>query len=148
MKEIERKFLVLNEDFKLDAARVHHIIQAYLNRDPKRTVRVRIKDTDAFITVKGETQANGTSRFEWEKQIPLEEARELIKLAEPGIIKKIRYIVPASNGLFFEVDEFLGDQEGLTLAEIELPDEHTTFDKPKWLGEEVTGQKTYYNSQM
>ena len=148
MQEIERKFLVKNDDYKLKAARYHHIVQAYLNRDPARTVRIRIKDASAYITIKGASNVSGTTRFEWEKEIPVEEARALIRLAEPGVIEKVRYIVPVNHHLFFEVDEFLGDHQGLVVAEIELSDENTPFDKPEWLGEEVTGQSQYYNSSM
>jgi len=148
MKETERKFLVQNDDYKLDAERILHIVQGYLNRDPKRTVRVRIQNGTGFLTIKGASDKTGTTRFEWEKEIPLEEAQALLELAEPGIIEKVRYVIPAGNDLYFEVDEFLGEQTGLTLAEIELPDPETPFTKPDWLGKEVTGQKAYYNSQM
>ncbi len=148
MKETERKFLVKNDEYKLQAERVHHIVQAYLNRNPNRTVRIRINDAVGFITVKGASNTSGMSRFEWEKEIPIEEARELIKLAEPGIIEKVRYVIPSENGLRWEVDEFLGENEGLVLAEIELPDEKTTFEKPDWLGEEVTGNPKYYNANL
>jgi adenylate cyclase len=146
--EIERKFLVKDDSYKLQASRIHHIIQAYLNRNPARTVRIRIKDASAFITIKGNSNLSGTTRFEWEKEISLDDARQLIRLAEPGVIEKVRYVIPAENGLFWEVDEFLGEKEGLVLAEIELPDEKTTFEKPDWLGEEVTGQAPYYNANM
>ncbi len=146
MQEIERKFLVKNEDYKLDASEVHHIIQAYLNRDPERTVRIRIDNGKAYITIKGKSDSTGTTRFEWEKEIPLEEAEKLIEIAEEGIIEKVRYIIPVENKLKFEVDEFLGDHQGLVLAEIELPSKDLPFQKPDWLGEEVTGKKEYYNS--
>jgi len=148
MKEIERKFLVKNDDYKLEAERILHIVQGYLNRNPQRTVRVRIQNGTGFLTIKGASDKTGTTRFEWEKEIPIEEAQALLELAEPGIIEKVRYVIPAGNNLYFEVDEFLGDQTGLTLAEIELPDPQTTVAKPEWLGKEVTGQKAYYNSQM
>ena len=148
MKEIERKFLVKNDDYKLEAERILHIVQGYLNRNPQRTVRVRIQNGTGFLTIKGASDKTGTTRFEWEKEIPIEEAQALLELAEPGIIEKVRYVIPAGNNLYFEVDEFLGDQTGLTLAEIELPDPQTPFSKPEWLGKEVTGQKAYYNSQM
>jgi len=148
MQEIERKFLVKNEDYKLDAHKILHIFQAYLNRDPQRTVRVRIQNNTGFITIKGKSNASGTTRFEWEKEIPVEDAQKLMTIAEPGIIEKVRYIIPLDNGLQFEVDEFLGEQAGLTLAEIELPDENTSFPLPDWLGKEVTGQKEFYNSNM
>ena len=148
MQEIERKFLVNNDDYKLEAERIHHIVQAYLNRDPNRTIRIRIKDGNAYLTVKGATNQSGTTRFEWEKEIPLNEAQALLQLAEPGLIEKVRYVIPAKNGLKWEVDEFLGEHAGLVVAEIELPDEHTPFEKPHWLGKEVTGQKEYYNSYL
>ena len=148
MQEIERKFLVKNEDYKLEASEIHHIIQGYLNRDPKRTIRIRLDNSQAFLTIKGESNSSGTTRFEWEKEIPLEEAKALLNLAEPGFIEKVRYIIPIDNNLYFEVDEFLGENEGLSIAEIELPDEKTSFVKPEWLGKEVTGQKEYYNSQL
>ena len=148
MQEIERKFLVKNDDYKLEAQQVHHIVQAYLNRDPQRTVRIRIKNAQAFLTIKGASNDTGMTRFEWEKEIPLEEAQALLELAEPGVIEKVRYVVPAGDNLYFEVDEFLGDNEGLVLAEIELPDENTSFKKPDWLGEEVTGNPAYYNAQL
>ncbi len=148
MKEIERKFLVKNDDYKLEADRIYHIIQAYLNRDPARTVRIRIQNGQRFLTIKGRSNTSGTTRFEWEKEIPLEEAQVLLDLAEPGVIEKVRYIIPLPNGLKFEVDEFLGEHTGLTLAEIELPTENTPFPKPDWLGKEVTGQKEYYNAWL
>lgn len=148
MQEIERKFLVKNDDYKLEAVQVYHIVQAYLNRDPQRTVRIRIKNGQAFLTIKGASNDTGTTRFEWETEIPLDDAKALLDLAEPGIIEKVRYIVPAGDNLFFEIDEFLGDNEGLVLAEIELPDENTFFNKPVWLGEEVTGNPAYYNAQL
>ena len=148
MQEIERKFLVLNEDYKLEAERLHHIVQAYLNRDPKRTVRIRIQDANAYLTIKGPSDKTGVSRFEWEKEIPIEEARALLELAEPGVIEKVRYVIPIQDNLAFEVDEFLGEHAGLTLAEIELPEEDYPFVKPSWLGAEVTGQPQYYNAQL
>ncbi len=148
MKEIERKFLVINDDYKLEASHLNHIIQGYLNRNPERTVRIRIQNGKGFITIKGKSSLDGTTRFEWEKQIPEEEARKLLELAEPGIIEKVRYVVPIDNNMYFEVDEFLGDHEGLVLAEIELPNPDTVFFKPDWLGREVTGENQYYNSNM
>ena len=148
MQEIERKFLVKNEDFKLNADKILHIVQAYLNRDSQRTVRIRIQNNTGFITIKGKSNNSGTTRFEWEKEIPVDEAQQLLELAEPGMIEKVRYIIPLENGLQFEVDEFLGEQAGLIVAEIELPDENTNFPHPDWLGKEVTGQKEFYNSNM
>jgi adenylate cyclase len=148
MQEIERKFLVRDDSFKLEASRFHHIIQAYLSRDKARTVRVRIKDASGFITIKGNSNASGTTRFEWEKEILLNDAQSLIDIALPGVVEKVRYIIPTENDLFWEVDEFLGENEGLLLAEIELPSENTTFAKPDWLGDEVTGQPEYYNAAL
>ncbi len=146
-KEIERKFLV-NGDFKPGAVRKMSITQAYLCSEPGRTVRVRIRDDKAFLTIKGKSSASGASRFEWEKEIPVKEAKDLLKLCEPGIIEKTRYIVPEAGGLQFEVDEFYGTNAGLLLAEIELPAEDHPFTKPGWLGKEVTGDPRYYNSSL
>ncbi len=145
--EIERKFLV-ESDFKSDISERYHIVQAYLSSNPERSVRVRIKDKQAFLTIKGASGNSGTTRYEWEKEISTDEAEELLKLAESGVIEKIRYIIPAGKNLFFEVDEFLGDNQGLILAEIELPTEEYSFKKPSWLGKEVTGEKKYYNSML
>lgn len=145
--EIERKFLVKGE-FKKFAIKSNKIAQGFLSSAPDRTVRIRIKDDSGFITVKGKSNDSGTTRFEWEKEISLEEATSLLKLCEESVIDKIRYIIPANNNLFFEVDEFFGDNKGLIIAEIELPSENDIFDKPTWLGEEVTGQVNYYNSVL
>ncbi len=146
-QEIERKYLVKG-DFKSFATKADRIIQGYLSSVPERTVRIRIKDKKGYLTIKGPVNESGASRYEWEKQIPPEEAKELLRLCEPGIIDKTRHIIPASDDLFFEVDEFHGDNEGLTVAEIELPEEDFPFAKPGWLGEEVTGDKRYYNSML
>lgn len=145
--EIERKFLVQSEDFKYTSERSMRIVQGFLNTNPLRTVRVRIKGDAGYLTVKGAGNDAGTTRFEWEMEIPVGEAEALLKLAEPGIIEKIRYEVSAGNHLF-EIDEFFGDNQGLIVAEIELQHEDETFDRPTWLGEEVTGDKRYYNSQL
>lgn len=146
-KEIERKYLVKGE-FKPFATKETRITQGYLSSVPERTVRVRIKGDKGFITIKGIGNESGASRYEWEKEIPVSEANELLKLCEPGVIDKTRFIVPEKGGLKFEVDEFYGENEGLTLAEIELPDEDHSFEKPEWLGNEVTGNKKYYNSYL
>ena len=146
-QEIERKFLV-NNDFKNLAVKKYKIAQGFLSTVPERTVRIRITNHKSFITVKGKGNNSGTTRLEWEKEIEIEEAESLLKLCEPTIIEKIRYIIPSENELFFEVDEFLGANKGLTIAEIELPSENTIFKKPNWLGEEVTGQNKYYNSML
>jgi len=147
MIEIERKFLVKNESFKDEAFKQTRIIQGFLSTDPKRTVRVRIKGDLGFLTIKGKGNKTGTSRFEWEKEIPLVEAQALLKLCKKGVIDKTRYEVKVGNHIF-EVDEFLGDNEGLVVAEVELSNENEAFTKPNWLGEEVTGETKYYNSQL
>ncbi|MTK52404.1 CYTH domain-containing protein [Paludibacter sp.] len=142
--EIERKFLV-NGNFHPFITSTTYVMQGYLSSVPERTVRIRIKDDKAFITIKGKNNQSGVSRYEWEKEIPAEEARELMLLCEPGIIEKKRHVIPNSS-FFFEVDEFMGDNSGLIIAEIELPTEDTLFEKPSWLGEEVTGDVRFYNS--
>ncbi|TVZ15945.1 CYTH domain-containing protein [Maribacter sp. MAR_2009_72] len=147
MIEIERKFLVSSEDYKSEARSKTRIVQGFLNTDPSRTVRIRIKGDLGFITVKGKSNASGTSRFEWEKEISVVDAEELLKLCEKGVLEKCRYDVPLGNHIF-EVDEFFGDNEGLTIAEVELESENESFKKPSWLGEEVTGMIKYYNSQL
>lgn len=144
--EIERKFLVA-EGFKPSAARFYRISQGYLNSSPERTVRVRIKGEKGFLTVKGLSSESGASRYEWEKEIPVSEAAELLRLCEPGIIDKTRYLIEV-DGHTFEVDEFHGDNEGLIIAEIELSSESEPFTKPSWLGEEVTCDARYYNSML
>ena len=146
-QEIERKFL-MKGDFMPFVTKQTRITQGYLSSVPERTVRVRIKGDKGFITIKGIGNESGASRYEWEKEISVEDVNELLKLCEPGIIDKTRYIVPASDGLKFEVDEFYGDNDGLTVAEIELPDEDFKFEKPEWLGEEVTGDVKYFNSML
>ena len=146
-KEIERKFLV-KETFKQYATKSYKIAQGFLSTVPERTVRVRIKDDKGYITVKGIGNNTGTTRFEWEKEILLSDAQNLLTICEPSIIDKIRYIIPTDNNLFFEVDEFFGDNKGLIIAEIELPSEDFTFNKPNWLGNEVTGNAKYYNSVL
>ena len=146
-KEIERKFLVKGDDFKNEAFKATRITQGYLSSVPERTVRVRVKGEKGFITIKGIGNASGASRYEWEKEIPVEEVKELLLICEPGVIDKTRYLVRAGE-LTYEVDEFYGDNEGLTVAEIELPDENAAFERPAWLGEEVTGDPRYYNSML
>jgi len=147
MLEIERKFLVTSEVFKSEAVRKNHIAQGYLNSHPERTVRVRIKGEIGFITIKGKGNETGMSRFEWETEIALAEAKNLIQLCENGVIDKIRYEVEAGNHTF-EVDEFFGENEGLIVAEIELNSEEETFEKPAWLGQEVTNDERYYNAYL
>jgi len=146
-KEIERKFLVKG-DFKPFVTKDTRITQGYLSSIPERTVRVRLKGDKGFITIKGIGNESGASRYEWEKEIPTGEVNELLKICEPGVIDKTRFIVPEKSGLLFEVDEFYGDNEGLTVAEIELPTEDHSFEKPEWLGKEVTGDVRFYNSML
>lgn len=147
MVEIERKFLVKSEEFKTQASKKFRIIQGFLNTHPERTVRIRIRGDQAFLTIKGKSSKNGLTRFEWEKEIPVVEAEALMKLCEPGIIEKTRYLVEIKEHTF-EIDEFFGENQGLIVAEIELHSENETFEKPEWLGEEVTGEIRYYNSQL
>ena len=147
MTEIERKFLVRSNDFKKEASKKTLFIQAYLNTHPERTVRIRINGQKAFLTIKGKSSQNGLSRFEWEKEISVKEADALIKLAEPGVIDKLRYYIEVGKHIF-EVDEFYGDNSGLIIAEIELEHEDEDFLKPQWLGDEVTADVKYYNSQL
>jgi adenylate cyclase len=145
-KEIERKFLV-DGDFKKEAIGAESIVQGYLSSVPERSIRVRIRGDRAFINVKGAGNESGTTRFEWEKEITQGEARALMELCEPGKIEKVRYLVPAGRHVF-EVDEFQGENAGLVLAEIELGSEDEAFERPSWLGEEVTGQAGYYNAVL
>jgi len=145
--EIERKFLIKGK-YKHLAVKSERITQAYLSLDPERKVRVRIKGHKGFITIKGIANNTGTSRYEWEKEINKKEAEELLELCLPGIIDKTRYIIPVHDNLYFEVDEFHSQNQGLLMAEIELPTEETPFVKPDWLGKEVTGIKKYYNSML
>ncbi|MGM9737457.1 MAG: CYTH domain-containing protein [Candidatus Cryptobacteroides sp.] len=145
-QEIEKKFLVAGE-FKESAKKATRITQGYLSSVPERTVRVRVKGEKGYITVKGIGNDSGASRFEWEKEIPVEDVRDLLKICEPGVIDKTRYLVDC-DGHTFEVDEFYGDNEGLVVAEVELADENEAFTRPAWLGEEVTGDKKYYNSML
>ena len=145
-QEIERKFLVTGE-YKSQAYAQSRIVQGYISSARGRTVRVRIRDGRGFLTIKGASNESGTSRYEWEKEIPLDEARELLKLCEPGIIDKTRYLVRSGQHTF-EVDEFYGENEGLTVAEVELSSEDEPFVRPAFVGREVTGDARYYNSQL
>jgi adenylate cyclase len=146
-QEIERKFLVKNTTFKKESFKSTKIIQGFLSTVPERTVRIRIIEDKGFITVKGIGNKSGVSRYEWEKEITVEDAKDLLKLSEPGVIDKTRFYVKFDNHTF-EIDEFYGDNEGLTIAEIELNSEGEHFKKPSWLGIEVTGQAKYYNAML
>ncbi|WP_458629317.1 CYTH domain-containing protein [Winogradskyella sp. PC D3.3] len=147
MIEIERKFLVTSDAYKVEAYKAYTIKQGFLNSNKSRTVRVRIKNDKGYLTVKGKSTANGLSRFEWEKEISKPDAEALLQLCEPGIIEKTRYEV-RSNDHIFEIDEFYGDNEGLIVAEVELNTENESYKKPGWLGEEVTGDVKYYNAVL
>ena len=147
MIEIERKFLVANQSFKELAFASNHIAQGYLCSHPERTVRVRIKGDKGFLTIKGISNDSGMSRFEWEKEILLSEAEELLELCEKGVIDKTRFEIKYGPHIY-EVDEFYGENEGLIVAEIELSSEIETFEKPNWLGEEVTNINRYYNAYL
>ncbi|MDR0972594.1 MAG: CYTH domain-containing protein [Prevotellaceae bacterium] len=145
--EIERKFLVKG-DYKREAYSYAHIVQGYICSDPERVVRVRLQGDAGFLTIKGATDDTGMSRYEWEKKLTQTEAEELLQLCEPHtMIEKVRYYV-IGNTHTFEVDEFKRDNEGLTVAEVELlyPDE--TIDLPSFIGKEITGDSRYYNSQL
>ncbi len=141
--EIERKFLVTDDSWR--TASPTYFAQGYLSRDKARTVRVRVADEKAFVTIKGETQ--GASRLEFEYAIPLADGRALLALCEQPLIEKYRHFIPADN-LLWEVDEFLGANTGLVVAEIELPSEDAVFSVPAWLGQEVTDDARYYNASL
>ena len=145
-QEIERKFLV-KDGYKQFAFTYTRITQGYLSSVPERIVRVRINGDKGYITIKGVSSHSGMSRYEWEKEIAVGEARELLTLCEPGIIDKTRYLVQVGK-FTFEVDEFYGENEGLSMAEIELSSEEELFEIPLWLGKEVTGDKRYFNSKL
>lgn len=147
MIEIERKFLVLSNDFTKEAFSQKRIVQAYLNSNPERAVRIRIKDDKGFLTIKGKGNETGTTRLEWETQIAVTDAEKLLAICESGMIDKIRHEIKVGNHIY-EVDVFSGENEGLIIAEIELQSESETFEKPSWLGEEVTNDKRYYNAYL
>lgn len=147
MIEIERKFLVVSKAFESLANSRKRIVQGFLNTNPERTVRVRVKGDQGFLTIKGKSNETGTSRFEWEKKIDIKEAEALLLLCEEGILDKTRYDIAFGTHVY-EVDVFHGDNTGLIVAEIELTTENEEFEKPEWLGKEVTGEVKYYNSQL
>ena len=147
MIEIERKYLVNSKDYRSLAFSKSHIVQGFLNSHPERVVRIRIADDKAFLTVKGRSNSAGTTRFEWEKEIPTPEAKLLLELCEKEILEKIRYFVRTGTHII-EVDEFLGSNQGLVIAEIEFEKEEDNIEVPSWVGLEVTGDIKYYNSQL
>jgi CYTH domain-containing protein len=147
--EIERKYLVTSDCYKEMAVARYHIIQGYISREKTGTVRVRITDDKAYLTIKGKPAAGHLARYEWEKEIDVYDAEELMKLCQGTIIDKTRWIVPATEeGLKWEVDEFHGKHEGLVVAEIELEREDQSFEKPDFIGDEVTHDPRYYNANM
>lgn len=145
-QEIERKFLVDGE-YKSKAYASSRIVQGYICSARGRTVRIRIRDDKGYLTIKGPADASGISRYEWEKEIPLDEARDLMKICESGAIDKTRYLVRSGRHVF-EVDEFYGENEGLVIAEVELSSPDEPFEKPDFIGQEVTGDARYYNAQL
>ena len=147
MLEIERKFLVLDDSYKALSYNHSHIVQGYICRGHGKTVRVRIRDNQGFITIKGPSFDGGLSRYEFEQEIPLADAEQLMKLCESGVIDKTRWLVKASEHVF-EVDEFHGDNEGLVVAEVELSNADESFKKPHFIGKEVTGDRRYYNAHL
>ena len=144
-KEIERKFLIKG-DFMPFVTSKSYIEQGYVAKSDDLTLRIRTRDEQGFLTIKGRTNAAGMSRSEWEYEIPVEQARELLAFSR-GTIKKHRYLVPVGDHTF-EIDRFYGENEGLVVAEVELQAEDEQYPHPEWLGEEVTGDRRYYNSQL
>ena len=147
MFEIERKFLVLDDSYKQLSYNSSHIVQGYICSARGRTVRVRIRDVRAYITIKGPSTDNGLTRYEFEQEIPLVDAEQLMQLCEPGIIDKTRWLVKSGDHTF-EVDEFHGENDGLIVAEVELRDATDVVEIPHFIGKEVTGDRRYYNSQL
>lgn len=147
-KEIERKFLVCG-DYSKEVFESHHIVQGYLCHVTGKTVRVRILDGKAILTIKGPSDSSGIGRFEWEKEITLQDAEDLLTIAEPGLVDKTRHLVRNLDGVHvWEIDEFHGDNEGLVVAEIELGSADEDFIRPEWLGEEVSMDRRYFNSSL
>lgn len=144
--EIERKFLVAG-DFMPQVCQSRRIVQGYICSQSGKTVRIRIRGEEGFLTIKGPSDASGLTRYEFERLIPLADAEELLRLCEPGIIDKIRHYVKVGSHVW-EIDVFHGENEGLVVAEIELASEEEPFDCPDWLGEEVSGDRRYYNSML
>ena len=146
--EIERKFLVRDNSYRQLAHKSYRIRQGYICSGHGHTVRVRRRDDQAFLTIKGPSVDGGLSRYEFEKEITLAEAEQLFGLCEPGVIDKTRFLVDAGDGHTFEVDEFYGDNDGLVMAEVELASADEPFAKPPFIADEVTGDRRYYNSHL
>lgn len=147
-QEIERKFLVEGDAYRTEAFDASHIAQGYISSSGGRTVRVRIRGDRGYLTIKGPSRDGGLSRYEFETEIPVADARELLGLCEPGVIEKTRYLVRAADGHIFEVDEFAGDNSGLVMAEVELSAPDEPYARPDFIGREVTGDHRYYNSHL
>ena len=145
--EIERKFLVRGDDYRRQAYASDRIKQGYICSGHGRTVRVRTRGNCGFLTIKGPSLDGGLSRYEFEKEITLDEAEQLFRLCEPGVIDKTRYLVRSGDHVF-EVDEFYGDNEGLVMAEVELSAPDEPYEKPAFIGREVTGDRRFYNSHL
>ena len=145
--EIERKFLVCDDSYRQLAYGSSRIKQGYICSGHGRTVRVRIRGDRGYLTIKGASDEKGLSRYEFEKEITLDEAEQLFKLCEPGVIDKTRFLVKSGSHVF-EVDEFYGDNEGLVIAEVELQAEDEAFEKPSFIAKEVTGDRRFYNSHL
>ena len=146
-QEIERKFLIKDDAFKAESVNKTKIIQGFLSTVPERTVRIRLQGDKGFLTVKGIGNKSGASRYEFEKEISIGDAQDLMAICEPGVIEKTRYNVKSGEHTF-EIDEFYGDNDGLIVAEVELASEDEVFEKPEWLGVEVTGEVKYYNAML
>ena len=146
-QEIERKFLIKDDAFKAESVYKTKITQGFLSTVPERTVRIRIQGDKGFLTVKGIGNKSGASRYEFEKEISIGDAQDLMAICEPGVIDKTRYNVKSGEHTF-EIDEFYGDNDGLIVAEVELSSEDEVFEKPEWLGVEVTGEVKYYNAML
>lgn len=147
-QEIERKFLVRDDSYKRLSYNHTHIAQGYISSGNGRTVRIRIRDDRAFLTIKGPSLDGGLSRYEFEMEIPLADAHDLMRICQPGIVQKVRWLVRAADGHVFEVDEFEGDNEGLVMAEVELGSADEHYEKPDFIGKEVTGDRRYYNAHL
>lgn len=146
--EIERKFLVRDDSYKRLAHKSYRIKQGYICSGHGHTVRVRLRDEQGFLTIKGPSLDGGISRYEFEKEITLDEATQLFHLCQPGIIDKRRHLVTTADGHTFEVDEFYGDNEGLVIAEVELSAPDEPYDRPPFIGDEVTGDRRYTNASL
>lgn len=144
--EIERKFLVKDDTYKTLAFNHTHITQGYIASAAGRTVRIRIRDDRGYLTIKGPSREGGLARYEFETEIALADARDLMLICEPGVVEKTRWLVRSNDGHLFEVDEFHGNNSGLVMAEVELRSDDEPFEKPDFIGQEVTGDKRYYNS--